>query len=377
MKKELVLICTTLISIALYSQEPLKKDFKISESDCESCNAALNPELKEKKLIIEEKILRSWLSEYFNSSEERRREIKNEGSTSVSIAAIIQSIPIQFGANNSSSNMDRYWYTKYVTWQKESYIAIDDIYYAYQEVLTPSAWDKWLECKKISCGQLYLNGIELKISPIREGIFLIELWNYSDNKIKINSVDFDNLEPSDKKAFKGKKIISAFRGSTSTIAKSKYSNQEPFTISVNYTIFNSDRTSPTISKTWKPLEKKYDLPLGTILAWSYPIVVGASSADIKQNIPAGWVICDGTDPRSPNLSNKFLMGTKDFDQVGKPGGTDKHSHSGTTENAKGGAHSTDGRSNACMASNHTHQFTTNEVLHIPPFFAVIYIMKIE
>ena len=377
MKKSLNLIFATLVSVTVYSQEPLNKNFNISSSECESCNASLNPALKEKNLIIEEKIIRSWLSVYFSSSEERRREIKNEGSTSVSIGAIIQSIPIEFGLNNSSSEMDKYWYTKYVTWQKESYIAIDDIYYAYKEVLPRIAWEAWLECKKTVCGELNLRGIELKISSIRENVFLIELWNYSDNEIKINGVDFDNLEPSDKKSFKRRKKISAFRGSTSVIAKSKSSIQEPFSISVKYTILNSSRTSPTISKNWQPIEKKYDLPVGTILAWSNPILVGASANDIKNVIPSGWVICDGTDARAPNLSNNFLMGTNNFSQVGKSGGTTKHSHSGTTGNATGGDHKTNGSSNACMASNHTHSFTTNEVSHIPPYFTVIYIMKIE
>lgn len=54
------------------------------------------------------------------------------------------------------------------------------------------------------------------------------------------------------------------------------------------------------------------VPVGTILPW---VPTGS-----QQNIPDGWVVCDGVDNRAPNLSQKFLLGVTSRDQSANSGG---------------------------------------------------------
>ncbi len=57
------------------------------------------------------------------------------------------------------------------------------------------------------------------------------------------------------------------------------------------------------------------IPSGMILMW-------AGSA---KNIPAGWVLCDGAN-RTPDLRNRFILGTAGAGDVGATGGSPAHAH---------------------------------------------------
>lgn len=73
----------------------------------------------------------------------------------------------------------------------------------------------------------------------------------------------------------------------------------------------------------KALQKAL-IPVGMIAMWS-----GAAN-----QIPAGWVICDGTDG-TPNLENKFIRGSlSDGQNIGATGGSDTVNINGSTSNSQ-------------------------------------------
>ncbi len=103
------------------------------------------------------------------------------------------------------------------------------------------------------------------------------------------------------------------------------------------------------------------LPLGSIIPWY-------SNAGAP---PSGWVKCDGSDPaHCPNLNTKFLMGTT-TGSVGATGGNasvpaPQFGSNNRTPNGNGW--SVDG--------NHYSSTDPLTITTIPPYVAVLYIMKI-
>ena len=148
------------------------------------------------------------------------------------------------------------------------------------------------------------------------------------------------------------------------------------------------------------------LPKGLITMWS------------GQDIPKGWVLCDGTN-QTPDLSGRFIVGFEKNNpeyQIGEKGGVNevtltknqlpKHHHTGHTSqngdhthnishpasgNDSGGGLRTitmDGETHGALktktktAGKHRHSFTTNSVgdnkphENRPPYFVLAYIMKL-
>lgn len=62
------------------------------------------------------------------------------------------------------------------------------------------------------------------------------------------------------------------------------------------------------------------VPTGLISMWSGTIA----------NIPAGWFLCDGTNG-TPNLADKFVLGTTTNAQIGNTGGSKDIAVTGTTD----------------------------------------------
>ena len=79
------------------------------------------------------------------------------------------------------------------------------------------------------------------------------------------------------------------------------------------------------------------------------------------NIPSGWVLCDGTNS-TPDLRDKFVRGAAAGADPGATGGTTEHYHAYGSEG--GGAFGQD-----------TLGPYTDTVSHLPPYYAVAYIMK--
>ena len=140
-----------------------------------------------------------------------------------------------------------------------------------------------------------------------------------------------------------------------------------------------------------------------------------SGAITKQNlIDKAWAICDGTTPASqgiddaiitttPDLQEKFIRMSKD-ETSGITGGSTSHTHTGTTDND--GIHTHTGTTEMPSASelarpanpaqqedvasdfhthtfttasagDHNHSFTTNSSENLPPFYELVYCIKVK
>ena len=110
------------------------------------------------------------------------------------------------------------------------------------------------------------------------------------------------------------------------------------------------------------------LPVGTIVAW-HP----------EHDVPEGWRPCDG-DNGTPDLRDRFILGTVDVKRSGQEGGELTHSHtvevykttSGPPKNDRDGTDNND-----AAHLTHTHVGTATDTNHLPPFTRLIYIMKIQ
>ncbi|NOY61082.1 MAG: hypothetical protein GXO75_19395 [Calditrichaeota bacterium] len=108
---------------------------------------------------------------------------------------------------------------------------------------------------------------------------------------------------------------------------------------------------------------KMILPSHVIIAW-YP-----KSSDTK--VPEGWAVCDGSQG-TPDLREKFIMGTKSMQEVGKRGGAKSHSHR---------LHRSQIRKYGAAPQSNGVEFeifksTVVESSNLPPYFKMIYIMKL-
>ncbi len=154
-----------------------------------------------------------------------------------------------------------------------------------------------------------------------------------------------------------------------------------------------------------------EVPTGVIVMWSGSLA----------SIPDGWTLCDGTSG-TPDLRDRFIMGTAALQDPGAFGGTSAHGHSvdahnhlvqpptGSTNSAGGHSHSTGSPSSTAdvdgnglphqdvaswshthtvnSVANHSHNVTigdfftaeeigaTNTSEHLPPYFKLAFIMKL-
>ena len=105
------------------------------------------------------------------------------------------------------------------------------------------------------------------------------------------------------------------------------------------------------------------IPQGIIVMWSGSLT----------NIPAGWVLCDGSNG-SPNLRDRFVVGASAVRSVGATGGSEAHSHSAST--GIGSTRTGDGGGTGGSRSDHTHPVTVTTTNHLPPFYALAFIRKL-
>jgi len=111
-----------------------------------------------------------------------------------------------------------------------------------------------------------------------------------------------------------------------------------------------------------------DMPSGSIVMWAGSIVT----------IPAGFVICDGNNG-TPDLRDRFIVGAGDSYNPDDSGGANTHVHDFTS----------DGHNHQFLpgfglaAGANINQYTsyaadsgeTDPANHLPPYYALAYIMK--
>lgn len=111
-----------------------------------------------------------------------------------------------------------------------------------------------------------------------------------------------------------------------------------------------------------------ELPSGTIVLWSKPI----------GQIPAGFVICDGTHG-TPDLRDRFIVGAGNTYDPGDTGGSKTHDHDFTSDGHyhtfPAGFAMQVGANFKTEVSSETDTGTTNAKNHLPPYHALTYIMK--
>lgn len=94
------------------------------------------------------------------------------------------------------------------------------------------------------------------------------------------------------------------------------------------------------------------------------------------DIPAGWVICDGNNG-TPDLRNRFIVGSGDTYAIDDTGGATTHTHTGTTDvGDREEIFKTDVTINNGNLKTHVHTFTTDAGSSLPPYYSLAYIMKL-
>lgn len=113
-------------------------------------------------------------------------------------------------------------------------------------------------------------------------------------------------------------------------------------------------------------------PAGLISMWSGSIAT----------IPTGWVLCDGNNG-TPDLRDKFVVGAKQDDggvaktnitgALTQTGGDISHNHDGAVNNCDQLVEFEGGSGGGGSLATHDHDIVTDS--HIPPYYALAYIMK--
>lgn len=110
------------------------------------------------------------------------------------------------------------------------------------------------------------------------------------------------------------------------------------------------------------------VPPGTIVAF------------FGTEIPAGWVLCDGTTTPSgkltPDLRNRFIMGFEPgTGAVGEMGGTVSHTHSARLGRITESTKVEKGDDEKVADDDHVHPVFLDSSPHLPPYVKLVYIMK--
>lgn len=116
----------------------------------------------------------------------------------------------------------------------------------------------------------------------------------------------------------------------------------------------------------KPFVQR-DVPLGTISSFSGPIA----------NIPATFRLCDGTHG-TPDLRNKFIVGSGDTYNVDAVGGSQNHNHTFTGD---GHFHPLTGSGELAFAADKASVTSSNPAIGTtdnedgrPPYYSLAFMM---
>lgn len=128
------------------------------------------------------------------------------------------------------------------------------------------------------------------------------------------------------------------------------------------------------------IHKLSAIPVGTILPWI--------PTEEQPDVPEGWTVCDGTE-NTPDLSGFFLRGVTSRNESKKTGGDEQIPPDGMHDHGKrtGKVYSeritySQGSDNNGVWFHHGHEIPAEEGHshggdNLPPYYNVIYIMKIR
>ena len=107
---------------------------------------------------------------------------------------------------------------------------------------------------------------------------------------------------------------------------------------------------------------------GVIVIWSGAII----------DIPTGWVLCDGNNG-TPDLVERFVVGAGGAYSPNDSGGDSTHNHTFTTDGHThtigAGTDINTGIGQANVTDSAVDTGTTNNRNHLPPYYALAYMMK--
>ncbi len=123
----------------------------------------------------------------------------------------------------------------------------------------------------------------------------------------------------------------------------------------------------------------YGVPKGTILSWR-PTEKNLKTDDDGNAYllpPLGWALCNGEDG-TPDLRDRFILGSKTFEEVGVAGGKASHTHAATSAktDSKWTAHGGVGSKYEQPKPGHTHGISVQSSNNLPPYVKLAYIMKL-
>lgn len=132
----------------------------------------------------------------------------------------------------------------------------------------------------------------------------------------------------------------------------------------------------TWGKQWQPwgaIESYTGWPTtfkaGMIILWSGSVV----------SIPSGWHLCDGTEG-TPDLRDRFVVGAGSTYAVDEIGGSIEHTHDSSaaaiTTTLPAGTNIAAGSNFNKVSTAHSHALFIIEAEHLPPYYALAYIMKL-
>lgn len=172
-------------------------------------------------------------------------------------------------------------------------------------------------------------------------------------------------------------------------------NEIQFTVAPLKVVLNS--YWPTLNFDWKTTrsaldprsaifkvpEAQFGVPKGTILPWqpTAEFFRGLdNAAEITIVPPDGWAICDGT-LGTPDLREKFIMGTAEFAKLATEGGSKTHNHGELTGAIDTRKVPSDwwwtlGTPKLHQVTDVRHQHTIQPSENLPPFTCLIMIMKL-
>ena len=109
-------------------------------------------------------------------------------------------------------------------------------------------------------------------------------------------------------------------------------------------------------------------PRGVIVQW--PFAIGT--------IPAGYVLCDGTNG-TPDMRDRFVVGAGSTYAVGDSGGSVNHNHPFTGDGHEhvlpAGFNLLGGPVASKLTTTDPATGTTNNTNHLPPYYALVFMMK--